>query len=147
MAISGKLKGMKDRLSIPKLALKTCKINLSIALILTLFFFLIFPIIQKIPKESITQSALSPSYYIMLLTFPIGAIAFSFDGIFMGIGESKFLRNLLIFSSLIIFIPSIYYFKSIDYDLSGIWLSMAIWLTARASIPALFFIKKYNLTN
>ena len=145
MAISGKLKGMKDKLSIPKLALKTSKINVTIALILVLIFFSITPLIQKIPKEPLTVNALFPSYYIMLLTFPIGAIAFTFDGLLMGLGESKFLRNLLIFSSLLIFIPSIYYFENTEFKLVGIWISMSTWLAFRAVVPTLFFIKKYTV--
>ena len=42
-------------------------------------------------------------FWIILLMQPLCALAFIFDGIFKGLGKMKYLRNVLLFSTLMVF--------------------------------------------
>ena len=44
-------------------------------------------------------------FWVILAMQPLCALAFIFDGVFKGLGEMKYLRNVLLFSTLIVFIP------------------------------------------
>lgn len=143
MAISGKLKGMKDNNSIYELGIKVCKINIIIALALAALMWISYPLILSISNSYEMNNVFKEAFFIMLISFPIGAIAFSFDGVFIGLGKASFLRNLLILSSFLIFMPFMYYFHTTGYQTTGIWASMLIWLFVRGAIPFFSFIRTF----
>lgn len=70
----------------------------------------------------------------MLIMQPFCALAFIFDGIFKGLGKMKFLRNVLLFSTVIVFIPILFWLDSLGYKLYGIFIAIMFWIIAR-SIP------------
>ena len=81
-------------------------------------------------------------FWIVLLTQPISAITFIFDGIFKGMGKMKYLRNVLIFATLLAFIPSLLLFDFYNLKLVAIWIAFTCWIIARG-IP---LILKFNKT-
>ena len=72
---------------------------------------------------------------------PISAITFIFDGMFKGMGEMKYLRNLLIFSTGLVFIPVLLIFDAFGLKLTAIWIAFTLWIIARG-IPLLFKFRK-----
>jgi Na+-driven multidrug efflux pump len=62
---------------------------------------------------------------------PICAITFIFDGMFKGMGYTAFLRNLLLLSTLLVFIPSLLIFDAYNYKLLGVWFTFSLWMIAR----------------
>ena len=67
----------------------------------------------------------------MLLTQPISAITFIFDGMFKGMGKMKFLRNVLILSTGLVFIPTLLLFDFYNLKLTAIWIAFTLWILAR----------------
>ena len=80
--------------------------------------------------------ALSSKYVIWLIIFPlISSFCYQFDGIFIGVSQTKELRNAMIFSVSCYLILSIFLTK---YLLNtGIWISLCLFMLLRAS--SLFF--------
>ncbi|MEC7005804.1 MAG: MATE family efflux transporter, partial [Bacteroidota bacterium] len=62
---------------------------------------------------------------------PFNSIAFTFDGIFKGMGRAKELRNTLIQATFFIFIPTLYLSNLINESLLNIWISLSLWMVYR----------------
>ena len=62
---------------------------------------------------------------------PYVHLAFIFDGMFKGLGKMKFLRNVLLFSTGLVFIPILFWLDSLGYKLYGIFIALTFWIIAR----------------
>ena len=82
-------------------------------------------------KEQIVLVEFYNVFWIVLIMQPLCAIAFIFDGIFKGLGWMKKLRNVLLFSTFIVFIPTLLITDSYGYKLEGIFLAFTLWIIAR----------------
>jgi len=72
---------------------------------------------------------------------PICAVAFIFDGVFKGLGRMKYLRNVLLFATFIVFIPILFWLDSLEYKLYAIFIAIALWMLARG-IPLLYEFRR-----
>lgn len=82
-------------------------------------------------KEQIVLVEFYNVFWIVLIMQPLCAVAFIFDGIFKGLGWMKKLRNVLLFSTFIVFIPTLLITDSYGYKLEGIFLAFTLWIIAR----------------
>ena len=57
---------------------------------------------------------------------PLCALAFIYDGIFKGLGWMKELRDVLLFSTFIVFIPTLLIANSYGYKLEGIFFAFTL---------------------
>ena len=71
------------------------------------------------------------SFWLIIISQPINAIAFTLDGIFKGLGKTAFLRNLLLGATFLVFIPSVAMFHTFTPGLIGIWFSFILWMSFR----------------
>ena len=71
--------------------------------------------------------------------------SFIFDGVFKGLGKMKYLRNVLLISTLCVFYPVIKLSDSLDYKLHGIFIAFMFWILARGLPLILKFRKTFNL--
>lgn len=79
-------------------------------------------------KEVITVAS---DYLMWLVIFPIlSVVPFVWDGVYIGITSSKAMRNTMLFSTFIIFLPA-YYLLNHYYGNHGIWLAMILFVLAR----------------
>src|SRR5690606_14624004 len=96
-AISGRLLGAKQYKKLWFLSLDISKYAIVISLILmgvcTIFYDQIGLLFNK---EQTVLVLFSSVFWIVLLMQPVNAIAFMFDGIFKGLGEARYLRNVLL---------------------------------------------------
>lgn len=70
-------------------------------------------------------------FYIVIAFMPLNALAFIYDGLFKGLGETKYLRNVLLASSFFGFIPFVYFSDQLGWGLKGIWFGFAFWILVR----------------
>ena len=76
--------------------------------------------------------------------FDFCSITFIFDGIYKGLGWMKDLRNVLLFSTFIIFVPFVILFDHYELGLHGIFYAFTLWIFSR-SIPLIIkFRKTFN---
>ncbi|WP_299435491.1 MATE family efflux transporter [uncultured Aquimarina sp.] len=82
-------------------------------------------------------------FYLVVIALPINALAFVGDGIFKGLGETGFLRNVLLGSTFLGFIPTLLIARYFDWKLYGIWIAISVWMLIRGVALVIKFRKKY----
>ena len=132
-ALAGKLLGEKDNYSLKDMALKIVKYSIYAAVFLMLIYSIFYYNIAMkfIPKIAV-QTVFTDFFWLIILMQPINAIAFALDGIFKGLGEAVFLRNMLFAATFLGFIPVLYLADYFDLKTYSIWLAFAIWMSIRA---------------
>lgn len=144
-AISGRLLGANDFVGLKKLVINITKYSVIVSLILGVFYLITYQILPSFFMDDIEVKQIFNSvFWVIIISQPINAVAFALDGVFKGLGEAVYLRNVLMISTFLLFIPAIYLFNYFDFKLAGVWFSFLIWMSARALFLALGF-KKYLL--
>ncbi|WP_439130124.1 MATE family efflux transporter [Polaribacter sp.] len=130
--LSGKLLGAKEYETLVALSTKLFKYGIITGSIIALVGFVFYNFIGTIfTKENAVLVQFNNVFWIVLLTQPISAITFIFDGMFKGMGFMKYLRNVLILSTGLVFIPTLLFFDWLDYKLVAIWIAFTLWILAR----------------
>lgn len=140
--LSGKLLGAKDYNQLVLLSKKLTRYGLITGIIIISFGFLFYNNIGKIfTKEALVLEEFNHVFWIVLLTIPMSAITFIFDGMFKGMGKMKFLRNVLLLSTGFVFVPTLLFFDSFNLQLTAIWIAYTLWILARG-IPLIIKFRK-----
>jgi putative MATE family efflux protein len=142
--LSGKLLGEKDYRSLWKLTKRVNLYNLAVAAILIGMGLLFYqPLGQLFNKDPEVLDIFYAMFFMVLLSQPLNAIAFTFDAIFKGLGEMGYLRNVLVGATLFGFLPTLYLAKYMDWGLTGIWSAILVWIAYRAIALLIKFKRKY----
>ena len=142
--LSGKFLGAKDYNSLVALSNKLTKYGLFVGVIIGLVGAVFYNFIGQIfTKDPAVLKQFYTVFWIVLITQPISAITFIFDGMFKGMGEMKYLRNLLILSTGFIFIPTLLVFDYYDLKLTAIWIAFTLWMIARGLPLIIKFRNKF----
>ena len=140
--LSGKLLGAKEYKSLIILSDKLFKYGLVIGTIIAILGFVFYNAIGRIfTNEALVLEQFYTIFWIVLITQPINSITFIFDGMFKGMGEMKYLRNLLILATGLVFVPTLLIFDYLEYKLIAIWIAFACWIIARG-LPLVFKFRK-----
>ena len=62
---------------------------------------------------------------------PLAGVVFALDGVLIGAGDVRFLRNLTVVSALGVFLPAIWLSYALDAGLGGIWAGLTLFIVAR----------------
>ena len=140
--LSGKLFGAKDYKSLLELSNKLIKygifVGLFIGVIGAVFYY---PLGNLFSNDENVLKEFYKVFWIVLVMQPLCALAFIFDGVFKGLGKMKYLRNVLLFSTLVIFVPVIFWVDNLDYKLYGIFIAFTLWMIARG-LPLIIKFRK-----
>ena len=140
--LSGKLLGAKDYKNLIDLSKKLIKygiiLGIVIGLIGTLFYY---PIGNIFTDDKAVLDEFHSVFWMILAMQPLCALAFIFDGVFKGLGRMKYLRNVLLFSTLLVFIPIIFWADDSGYKLHGIFIAFTFWIIARG-LPLIIKFRK-----
>jgi putative MATE family efflux protein len=140
--LSGKLLGAKEYKSLVILSNKLFKYGIVIGTIIAVLGAFFYNEIGRIfTNEILVLEQFYTVFWIVLITQPINAITFIFDGMFKGMGEMKYLRNLLILATGLVFVPTLLFFDYLNYKLIAIWLAFTCWIIARG-LPLVFKFRK-----
>ncbi len=140
--LSGKFFGAKDYKSLVSLNQKLIKTGIIVGIILGLIGVAIYkPIGLLFTKEIPVLNEFYSVFWIVLIMQPICSIAFIFDGVFKGLGKTEVLRNVLLISTFVVFVPMIYILDYLGFKLNGIFIALTLWMLAR-SIPLLIYFRK-----
>ena len=82
-------------------------------------------------------------FWIVLVMQPLCALAFIFDGVFKGLGKMKVLRNVLLLSTFLVFLPLLFWLDSLDLKLKGIFIAFTFWIIARGFSLIINFRKQF----
>ena len=82
--------------------------------------------------------------WLVVLTQPINAVAFAFDGVYKGLGEGRVLRNMLLGTTLLAFVPVILAGDALGWSLHAIWAAFLAWMMARGAWSVVHFQRRHH---
>ena len=143
--LSGKLYGEKSYGVLMKFGNDLTKIGIKIGVIMCIIGFVFYYPLGKIfNNDPVVLQEFYNVFWIVLAMLPLCSIAFIFDGLYKGLGWMKDLRNVLLFSTFIVFVPFVILFDHYELGLHGIFYAFTLWILAR-SIPLIIkFRKTFN---
>lgn len=130
--LSGKLLGGKEYSLLIKLSNKLIKYGIVLGLIMAIIGGLLYyPLGRLFSDDPQVLEEFYNVFWIVLAMQPLCSLAFIFDGIFKGLGRMRHLRNVLLFSSFLVFIPILFVLDYFDYKLYAIFIGITFWIIAR----------------
>ena len=143
--LSGKLYGEKSYGVLMKFGNDLTKIGVKIGIIMCIVGFIFYyPLGRIFNNDPVVLQEFYNVFWIVLAMLPLCSIAFIFDGLYKGLGWMKDLRNVLLFSTFIIFVPFVILFDHYELGLHGIFYAFTLWILSR-SIPLIIkFRKTFN---
>lgn len=130
--LSGKLYGAKSYKELIKLSNTLIKIGVVIGIIMAIVGFILYnPVGKLFTKDPEVLTEFYRIFWLVCVMQPLCALAFIFDGIFKGLGKMKALRNLLLISTFLVFIPILFLLDHYDLKLYAIFIAITFWILAR----------------
>jgi Na+-driven multidrug efflux pump len=74
----------------------------------------------------------------------MNTVAFVLDGLFKGLGEMRYLRNVLLTATFLGFVPVMFLCKIFNLGLYGIWIAFAVWMLIRGGAMVWKFNQKFR---
>jgi putative MATE family efflux protein len=143
--MGGKLLGAKNYDGLWDLAKKIMLYGFVISLILVAVGFLFYRPIGRIFSNDITVlQAFYSIFFILIIGIPMNMVAFVFDGLFKGLGEMKYLRNVLLVATFLGFVPMLFLGKYMEWGLYGIWIAFTLWMVIRGGALVWKFRRKFR---
>lgn len=140
--LSGRLLGAKEYDTLLLLGKRLLKYGFLAGVGLTVVGFILYNYMGLLfIKDRDVLDRFEEVFWIILIMQPLCAITFIYDGMFKGMGLTAFLRNLLLVSTFVIFIPSLMLFDLFDLRLYGVWYTFILWIAARG-FPLIFKFRK-----
>jgi len=140
--ISGKLYGANDFENLLVLRKKLTKYGLVVGLLLLLVLgTFYYPIGRLYSNNELVRDKFYNTFWIAIAMQPLCAVAFIYDGMYKGMGKMKTLRNLLLLTTFLGFIPVLLIANYFDLMLYGVWLAFVVWIFLRGFILKLDFKK------
>ena len=142
--LGGRLLGAKNYKKLWKLTKKVNGYNLIVSVLLIIVGLLFYKQLGLLfNKDALVLSTFYSVFMLVLISQPFNALAFTFDAIFKGLGEMKYLRNILLASTFLGFIPTLLICTYFDLKLTGIWIALVVWVAFRALVLIIKFKNKY----
>ena len=140
-ALVGKFIGARDEKSLFSVVVHLFKWGAYICVPFAILYAVFpTPFVRIISDQPVIIEQIRPYYIYMTLIPIITFAAFLWDGIYIGATASKAIRNTMIISSIIIFLP-LWYILTPLYGNHGLWIAFLCFMLARG-ISMTFFAKK-----
>lgn len=75
--------------------------------------------------------AMTVPWWFMVAQLPVAGIVFALDGVLLGAGDAKFMRNATLASALLGFLPLIWLSLAFGWGLAGIWAGLSAFMVLR----------------
>lgn len=140
--LSGKLYGGKEYSLLIILSNKLIKYGIIIGILIAIVGSLLYyPLGNIFTNDPEVLKQFYSIFWIVLAMQPLCTIAFIFDGIFKGLGKMEALRNVLLISTFLVFIPVLFWLDHLDYKLYAIFIALTFWIIARG-FPLILIFRK-----
>ncbi|MEE1961495.1 MATE family efflux transporter [Allomuricauda taeanensis] len=144
-SMGGKLLGAGDYEGLWKLAKKIVLYGMVVSLVLMMGGFLFYrPIGYLFSNDTLVLDTFYGIFYIVILGLPMNTLAFVFDGLFKGLGEMKYLRNVLLTATFLGFVPCLYLGKFMGWGFYAIWAAFVVWMLIRGFALLWKFDRKFR---
>jgi MATE family, multidrug efflux pump len=130
-SISGKYFGAKDKANLKKAICYCFYWGFGLGLIYALAYLIFGKNILELLTDQKVVVDLALEYMVWLVLFPVlSVVPFVWDGVYIGLTSSKAMRNTMLFSTFLIFLPA-YYVLANYWANHGLWLAMILFVLAR----------------
>ncbi len=143
--MGGRLLGAKDYTNLWKLAKKIILYGVAVCMVLMGIGALLYrPLGALFSNDIDVLQTFYSIFFIVILALPINTVAFVFDGLFKGLGEMKYLRNVLLVATFLGFIPTLFLGNLFNLGLYGIWIAITVWMMIRGGALIWKFRAKFR---
>jgi MATE family multidrug resistance protein len=144
-ALAGRYVGSGDRLLLKKVVRRLFVWGGAIALVF-MFIFLIGGrfILEMLTNDPLINTAARPYMFWVVLVPVLTFAAFIWDGIYVGATASKAMRNSMLVSTVMVFLPAFYLLEPLMGN-NGLWLALMLFMGSRGL--ALSVMAKKTLFN
>lgn len=141
-ALTGKYIGAKSYVGLKK-AIKTLFIwGIGLSLLVSFVYLMFNHQIIRLLTDQQSIIELSKTYSVWVVILPLVSFsAFIWDGIYIGATEGKIMRNAMVFSSLLVFLPALFVLRHY-FDNHGMWIALIIFMLSRGISLHLFYGKR-----
>lgn len=136
----GRLSGAGDKAQLHRVAWQVVRMSVTIGSLLAVIYLVGYRYIGSLfTSDTQVLSLLYAVFWMVVITQPINAVAFAFDGIYKGLGDGRLLRNVLALSTLLVFVPVILATDALGWELLAVWTAFLLWMVARGALLAIHF--------
>ena len=129
-ALVGKAVGEKDRAALQRSVVLALRWSLIVAAGFSVFFWLAGPMLVAVLTDLPEIRTTTLRYLPWLIVSPLIAVwSYLYDGVFVGATLAREMRNIMLISAFVIFIPAWYALQFLGND--GLWLSFMLFLASR----------------
>ncbi|MGB5377512.1 MATE family efflux transporter [Muriicola sp.] len=143
--MGGRLLGARDFPNLWNLAKKIMLYGVLVSLVLMAIGALLYrPLGSLFSNDPAVLQTFYSVFFIVILALPVNTVAFVFDGLFKGLGEMRYLRNVLLSATFLGFIPVLYLSNLFNLGLQGIWIAITVWMFIRGAALVWKFRVKFR---
>ena len=141
----GRLNGERNWRELYHVSWQVVRMSVTIGAVLAVIYLIAYAHIGTLfTQDPVVLSLLGGVFWMVVITQPINAVAFAFDGIYKGLGNGKILRNVLLASTFIVFVPVAWGMDALGWQLHAVWAAFLAWMLMRGILLALHFEKHHK---
>ncbi|MCB0764798.1 MAG: MATE family efflux transporter [Flavobacteriales bacterium] len=141
----GRLNGERNWPDLYRIAWQVVRRSMYIGSILAVLYAIGYTTIGGIFTEDVVVlRSFQGIFWMVIITQPINALAFAFDGVYKGLGNGKILRNVLMISTFAVFVPVAWGTDALDWKLHAVWTAFLLWMISRGVLLGSHFQKHYR---
>ncbi|NNK87533.1 MAG: MATE family efflux transporter [Flavobacteriaceae bacterium] len=142
--LSGRLLGAGDYKGLINLSNRLIKYGIILGVVMAVIGLISFKVVGNVfSNDPEVLEEFNRVFWVVCAMQPFCALAFIFDGIFKGLGKMRFLRNVLLFATFLIFLPILFALDAQGLKLYAIFTAMTMWIIARGLPLIIKFRKMY----
>ena len=147
-ALSGRLLGSGNSRELYRVGMQLLRINILIASLLAIAYLLAYPFMGNLFSPKIGVVALfNGVFWLLIVSQPINAIAFTFDGLYKGLGEMTKLRNSQLVATFVGFIPVLLVLDYWRPELESVWWAFMAFMVFRGVPLWYWFVRDFKPKN
>ncbi len=102
------------------------------AVVLAVVFGLGAPVLPRLfTDDRSVIDAVGVPWWFMVAQLPVAGVVFALDGVLLGAGDAKFMRNATLVSALVGFLPLVWLSLAFGWGLAGIWAGLSTFMVLR----------------
>lgn len=144
-SLVGRFAGANDRGSVYRVSWRVVRQSVLIGTALAVIYLIVYGLIgQLFTEDPAVLTLLYGVFWMVIVTQPINAVAFAFDGVYKGLGEGRTLRNALLATTALAFVPLILIGDAWGWQLHAVWMAFLGWMMARGGVLAYHFQQNHG---
>ncbi len=141
----GRLNGERNWAGLYRVAWDVVRMSVIIGGALSVLYLIGYGVIGELFTSDVAVLGLFHGiFWMVIITQPINAVAFAMDGVYKGLGNGKILRNVLMLSTILVFIPVAWGTNEMGWKLFAVWTAFLTWMIARGALLVIHFQKRFG---